>query len=61
MSDLHCGEDEEKDYNTTRVIRTLIEAENPDFLAFSGDMVSGTVIINFLSRIRLGWKNTCMV
>lgn len=43
MSDLHCGEDEEKDTNTTRVMRTLIEAENPDFLAYTGDMVSGIV------------------
>lgn len=41
MSDLHCGESVEKDQNTTRVMRTLIEAENPDFLAYTGDMVSG--------------------
>ena len=44
MSDLHCGEDIEQDVNTTRVIRTLIDAEKPDFLAFSGDMVSGTFV-----------------
>ena len=43
MSDLHCGENEETDKNTTRVMRTLIEAENPDFLAYTGDMVSGIV------------------
>ena len=34
----------EKDVNTTRVIRTLIDAEKPDFLAFSGDMVSGMCV-----------------
>lgn len=41
MSDLHCGENVDQDLNTTEVIRTLVHAENPDFLAFSGDMVSG--------------------
>ena len=41
MSDLHCGENVDQDFNTTEVIRTLVHAENPDFLAFSGDMVSG--------------------
>lgn len=41
MSDLHCGEDIDQDKNTTDVIRTLVHAENPDFLAFSGDMVAG--------------------
>ena len=44
MSDLQCGENEETDKNTTRVMRTLIEAENPDVLAYTGDMVSGIII-----------------
>ena len=43
MSDLHCGESIEKDDNTTRVMRTLIDAEDPDFLVYSGDMVSGRI------------------
>ena len=42
MSDLHCGESIENDDNTTRVMRTLIHAEDPDFLVYSGDMVSCT-------------------
>ena len=43
MTDLHYGEDLENDFNTTRLMKNLIKEESPDFLAFTGDMVSGMI------------------
>ena len=48
MSDLHCGESLDADNNTTDVIRTLVHAENPDFLAFSGHKIYGPTGIGVL-------------
>lgn len=31
----------EDDYNSTKVMRNILEIENPDFVIFTGDMVTG--------------------
>lgn len=41
VTDIHYGEDEEKDAATTNLMKSLIHWENPDMAVLTGDMVSG--------------------
>jgi predicted MPP superfamily phosphohydrolase len=41
VTDLHFGEDEERDGKTIAMIRDIIRKESPDFLAVTGDLISG--------------------
>ncbi|KAH7105234.1 Metallo-dependent phosphatase [Auriculariales sp. MPI-PUGE-AT-0066] len=47
MSDLHMGENQdtdwgpEQDVNTTRVMRRVLKDEKPDYVAISGDLITG--------------------
>ncbi|KAK8793460.1 hypothetical protein WA158_004819 [Blastocystis sp. Blastoise] len=40
FTDLHYG-DGDHDDETTQIMRTILKTENPDFVAFTGDMVAG--------------------
>ena len=47
LTDLHFGEGSvgksgELDHTTLHMIRSLIQKENPDFIAVTGDLISGT-------------------
>lgn len=41
LTDIHFGENLEKDLKNQDVIRTIIESEQPDFVVVTGDVVSG--------------------
>lgn len=41
MTDLHYGKYDEESERTTKVMNSLLDTEMPDFVAFTGDMVSG--------------------
>jgi len=41
ITDIHYGENEAKDANTTRLMESLIGMEKPDLAILTGDMVSG--------------------
>ena len=41
MTDLHFGESDDMDLKTQELIKNLIEKENPDYIAVTGDIVSG--------------------
>lgn len=41
VTDLHFGEDAERDDKTISMIRDIIRKEQPDFLAVTGDLISG--------------------
>jgi len=41
LTDLHFGEDVKRDEDTILMIKDLIRKEEPDFLAITGDLVSG--------------------
>lgn len=53
FTDLHYGETLENDLNTTRLMENIVGQENPDFLAFSGDMVAGIFPLFIPFRIQL--------
>ena len=40
-TDIHYGENDEKDKKTTKLIEDLIDWEQPDLAVMTGDMVSG--------------------
>lgn len=44
FTDLHYGEGDHLDESTTNLMRKLVQAEDPDFIAFTGDMVSGKLL-----------------
>lgn len=41
LTDLHYGEGSEKDANSSTAMAAMLEAEKPDLVVLSGDMVSG--------------------
>ena len=41
LTDLHFGEDEDRDTKTIQMVKELIRKEQPDFLAVTGDLISG--------------------
>lgn len=41
ITDTHYGQNLDADVNTTDIARTLLDIEQPDFVAFTGDMVAG--------------------
>ena len=41
LTDLHMGEDEELNQKTVDLIENMIGKERPDFIAITGDLVSG--------------------
>ena len=41
ITDIHYGEDEDKDVATTQEMKQLIDWETPDMAILTGDMVSG--------------------
>ncbi|KAJ3111845.1 hypothetical protein HDU96_005297 [Phlyctochytrium bullatum] len=51
FTDLHFGENAwedwgpEQDVNSTRVMKSVLEAEKPDFVVFTGDQITGENII----------------
>ena len=49
LTDLHLGEDPDRDAQTVQMIKNLISKENPDFVAITGDVVSGQD--NFLGKM----------
>ena len=48
MTDLHDGKYDSESVQTTKVMEILLDSENPDFVAFTGDMVSGRLIQSIL-------------
>ncbi|GAM20786.1 hypothetical protein SAMD00019534_039610 [Acytostelium subglobosum LB1] len=52
ITDIHYGEGENtlwgpmQDVNSTRVMKTILELEKPDFVLFSGDLITGNNIVN---------------
>ena len=43
VTDLHFGEDPDRDDQTINMIRDVIRKEDPDFMAVTGDLVSGQI------------------
>lgn len=41
LTDLHFGESKERDDSTVRMIKDIIRKEDPDFMAITGDLISG--------------------
>lgn len=41
FTDIHYGEGEEQDRNNSRLIREILEQEQPDLAVVTGDVVSG--------------------
>jgi hypothetical protein len=41
---LHLGEDEARDESTFKMMKDVIRKEEPDFVAITGDLVSGQMI-----------------
>lgn len=41
LTDLHFGEGDEKDSNNQELIRAILDAEKPDLVINTGDVVSG--------------------
>ena len=41
LTDLHFGEDQQRDLKTIDMIIEIIRKENPDFMAITGDLISG--------------------
>ncbi len=41
LTDLHFGESDERDQKTINMIKEIIRKENPDFMAITGDLISG--------------------
>lgn len=48
MTDLHYGKYDSESVQTTKVMEILLDSENPDFVAFTGDMVSSRLIQSIL-------------
>eukprot|EP01102_Stenamoeba_stenopodia_P020743 TRINITY_DN8201_c0_g1_i1.p1 TRINITY_DN8201_c0_g1~~TRINITY_DN8201_c0_g1_i1.p1 ORF type:complete len:384 (+),score=63.09 TRINITY_DN8201_c0_g1_i1:36-1154(+) len=52
LTDLHFGEAEDtlwgpqQDVNSTRVMRTVLSIEEPDFVILTGDLITGNNIVN---------------
>ena len=44
FTDLHLGEDEARDESTFKMMKDVIRKEEPDFVAITGDLVSGQMI-----------------
>jgi hypothetical protein len=53
FADLHFGEDETYDRKTKALMRSVLSTEQPDFIVFSGDQISGYAIETDESRISL--------
>ena len=49
ITDTHYGQNLNADVNTTDIKRTLLDIEHPDFVAFTGDMVAGTLSSVFVT------------
>lgn len=41
LTDLHFGENDERDEKTIRMIQDIVRKEDPDFMAITGDLISG--------------------
>ena len=41
LTDLHFAEDRNRDLQTISMIREIIRKEDPDFIAITGDLISG--------------------
>jgi|688.fasta_scaffold1663360_1 predicted MPP superfamily phosphohydrolase len=41
LTDLHFAEDRNRDLQTINMIKEIIRKEDPDFIAITGDLVSG--------------------
>jgi len=41
ITDLHFGEDDERDLSTIQMIESIVRKEQPDFMAITGDLISG--------------------
>ena len=44
LSDLHFGEDDVKDKNSSALMSRVLKSENVDFAVFTGDQLSGQFI-----------------
>ncbi len=55
FTDLHFGEAAEQDELSLSLMRSVLSAERPDFVVFSGDLVSGYAILSE-ERRRFRWQ-----
>eukprot|EP00347_Sterkiella_histriomuscorum_P007757 403347672 len=72
ITDTHLGESEQQDLNTQKVLRTVLFAEKPDLVVFTGDIVSGNVwdgnegwfahqyqkIVQVMNEFKVYWAST---
>jgi hypothetical protein len=54
LSDLHFGEDDVKDRNSSELISRVLESENIDFVIFTGDQISGQ-LIHDIESMKFHW------
>ena len=55
FTDLHLGEADDRDELSLSLMRSVLSAERPDFVVFSGDLVSGYAILSE-ERRRFLWQ-----
>lgn len=57
FTDTHYGRDIDVDKRSTQVMRTVLNVTTPDFVAFTGDMIAGS-IFQFCFHIGGEWNHT---
>ena len=60
FTDLHFGEADERDIMSMQMMRSVLSAERPDFVVYSGDLVSGYAILSEETRLFL-WHRALSV
>ena len=60
FTDLHLGEADDRDELSLSLMRSVLSAERPDFVVFSGDLVSGYAILSE-ERRRFLWQRALSV
>eukprot|EP00347_Sterkiella_histriomuscorum_P014383 403361077 len=72
LTDTHMGETDERDINTQKVIRQVLQSEQPDLVVMTGDIVSGNVwdgnqgwfasiyqrIVDVMNEFNVHWAST---
>lgn len=60
FSDLHMGEDDTLDFQTLRLMRSIVLTHAPDLVVFTGDLVSGYAIWSEETRMQM-WRQALSV
>jgi hypothetical protein len=60
FTDLHMGENDEKDLMTMDLMRSILYLEKPDFVVFTGDQVTGYEVLSLEQRLIL-WQRALSI